>query len=65
MIYSIKEELVDAYQQSGQQAKADKLSKEVIDELNANSQAAVANQNLGHYADKELAYCLFKNKRQR
>ena len=60
--YSIKEELVDAYQQSGQQAKADKLSKEVIDELNANSQAAATNQNLGHYADRELAYAYLKTK---
>lgn len=60
--YSIKEELVDAYQQSAQQAKADKLSKEVIDELNANSQAAVTNQNLGHYADRELAYAYLKIK---
>jgi len=60
--YSIKEELVDAYEQSGQQAKAVKLSKEVIDELNTNAQAAVANQNLGHYADKELAYAYLKIK---
>ena len=60
--YFIKEELVDAYQQSGQQAKADQLSKEVIDELNANSQAAVANQNMGHYADRELAYAYLKIK---
>ncbi len=60
--YSIKEELVDAYLQSGQQAKADELSKQVIDELNSNSQAAVANQNLGHYADRELAYAYLKIK---
>ena len=60
--YSIKEELVDAYQQSGQQAKADALSKQVIDKLNANSQAAVTNQNLGHYADRELAYAYLKIK---
>ncbi|MBV9963244.1 MAG: tetratricopeptide repeat protein [Parafilimonas sp.] len=60
--YSIKEELVDAYQQSGQQQKADQLSKQVIDELNANSQAAVTNQNLGHYADRELAYAYLKIK---
>jgi tetratricopeptide (TPR) repeat protein len=58
--YSIKEELVDAYQQSNQQAKADQLSKEVIDELNANAQAAVANQSMGHYADRELAYAYLK-----
>jgi tetratricopeptide (TPR) repeat protein len=60
--YSIKEELVDAYQLSGQQQKADALSKQVIDELNANAQAAIANQNLGHYADKELAYAYLKIK---
>jgi len=58
--YSIKEELVDAYQQSGQQAKANVLSKEVINELNANAQAAMANQSLGHYADRELAYAYLK-----
>ena len=58
--YAIKEELVDAYQQSGEKAKANQLSKEVIDELNANSQAAVTNQNLGHYADRELAYAYLK-----
>lgn len=60
--YSIKEELVDAYQQSGQQANADQVSKEVINELNANSQAAMTNQNLGHYADRELAYAYLKTK---
>lgn len=60
--YSIKEELVDAYQQSGHQAKADELSKAVIAELNENSQAATTNQNLGHYADRELAYAYLKIK---
>jgi len=60
--YSIKEELVDAYQQSNQQAKADQLSKEVINELNANAKAAVANQSMGHYADRELAYAYLKIK---
>lgn len=59
---SIKGDLVDAYQQSGQQAKADELSKQAIDELNANSQAAMSNQNLGHYADRELAYAYLKIK---
>jgi tetratricopeptide (TPR) repeat protein len=60
--YSIKEELVDAYRQSGQEAKADELSREIISELNANSKAAIANQNIGHYADKELAYAYLKIK---
>ena len=60
--YSIEEDLVDAYSQSGQQKKADDLSKKVIDELNANSQAAATNQNLGHYADRELAYAYLKIK---
>lgn len=59
---SVKEELVETFQQSGQQEKADALAKEVIDELNASSQAAVANDNLGHYADKELAYAYLKTK---
>jgi tetratricopeptide (TPR) repeat protein len=59
---TIKEELVDAYRQSGDHIKADQLSKEVINELNANAQTAIANQNLGHYADRELAYAYLKIK---
>lgn len=59
---TIKEELVDVYLQSGNAAKADQLSKEVITELNNNAQSAVANQNLGHYADRELAYAYLKIK---
>jgi tetratricopeptide (TPR) repeat protein len=59
---TIKEELVDVYKQSGDHIKADQLSKEVINELNANAQTAVANQNLGHYADRELAYAYLKIK---
>lgn len=59
---SIKEELVEAYQQSGQQERGAGLAKEVIDELSATSQSAVANENMGHYADRELAYAYLKIK---
>jgi len=59
---TIKEELVDVYKKSGDRMKADQLSKEVINELNTNAQTAVANQNLGHYADRELAYAYLKIK---
>jgi len=59
---TIKEELVDAYRQSGAETKANQLSKEVINELNTNAQTAAANQNLGHYADRELAYAYLKIK---
>lgn len=57
---TIKEELVEAYRQSGNNTKANELCKEIIDELNTNAQTAVNNDNLGHYADRELAYAYLK-----
>jgi len=57
---TIKEELVEVYRQSGNITKADELSKEIITELNTNTQAAITNENLGHYADRELAYAYLK-----
>lgn len=57
---SIKEELVDAYRMAGQRAKATQLAHEVIDDLNKNATAADKDDELGHYADRELAYAYLK-----
>jgi tetratricopeptide (TPR) repeat protein len=53
---AFKEELATAYFLSGQKDKAIKLTNEVIDELSKNAKAANADESIGHYADKELAY---------
>jgi len=58
--YSFKEELIDAYQLAGQKDKADSISKVVIAAMNKDAQSGKDNENIGHYADRELAYAYLK-----
>jgi tetratricopeptide (TPR) repeat protein len=53
---AFKEDMATVYFLSGQKEKGTALTKEVIDELNKNAAAANADESIGHYADKELAY---------
>lgn len=53
---AFKEEQAMVYFLSGQKDKATELTKKVIDAFNKNAAAANADENIGHYADKELAY---------
>jgi tetratricopeptide (TPR) repeat protein len=54
--YSIKEALATAYKLAGKKSEAEKLSAEIINELSANAKAGNTDENIGHYADRELAY---------
>jgi len=56
----LKEELVDIYRQAGQTQKADATAKAVIEDLQKNAQAGNKDANIGHYADRELAYAYLK-----
>ena len=58
--YSIKEELADAYKLAGKIKESEKLSAAIIDELSKNAQAGNKDENIGHYADRELAYAYLK-----
>jgi len=58
--YSFKEALVDAYQLAGQKDKADAISKDIIDAMNKDAESGKSNDNIGHYADRELAYAYLK-----
>ena len=58
--FSFKEELVDVYLLTGQKDKAAATSKIVIDEMNKNATVAASDENIGHYADRELAYAYLK-----
>ncbi|HMH31509.1 MAG TPA: tetratricopeptide repeat protein, partial [Puia sp.] len=58
--YSIKEELIDAYKLAGRHACADSLSKLVIDALTKDEQGGTKDENIGHYADRELAYAYLR-----
>jgi tetratricopeptide (TPR) repeat protein len=58
--YSFKEELIDVYQLAGQKDRADSISTIVIGAMNKDAQIGKANDNIGHYADRELAYAYLK-----
>jgi tetratricopeptide (TPR) repeat protein len=58
--YSFKEELVDAYRLAGQQEKADALANAVIAGMSKDAQRGQNDENIGHYADRELAYAYLK-----
>lgn len=57
---SMKEELVDLYRLTGQNKKADEVADKVIENLSKDSQASDKDANIGHYADRELAYAYLK-----
>jgi len=57
---SLKEELVDVYRLAGQTKKADATAEAVIDDLQKSAQAGDKDANIGHYADRELAYAYLK-----
>jgi tetratricopeptide (TPR) repeat protein len=58
--FLFKEELVDVFTLTGQNEKAAATSKIIIDELTKNATAAATDENIGHYADRELAYAYLK-----
>jgi tetratricopeptide (TPR) repeat protein len=58
--YGFKEELVEAYRLAGQGQKADDLAQGVIEGMSKDAQSGQNDENIGHYADRELAYAYLK-----
>jgi tetratricopeptide (TPR) repeat protein len=58
--YSFKEEMVEAYKLCGQKEKADEIANNVIDGMSKDAQSGKNDENIGHYADRELAYAYLK-----
>src|SRR5450631_797696 len=58
--YSIKEEWADVYNLAGQKLSADSLMEIVIDKLSKDEQSGQDDENIGHYADRELAYAYIR-----
>ncbi|MCC3154863.1 tetratricopeptide repeat protein [Hymenobacter sp. BT770] len=58
--YAFSDELVDLYRQSGQSGKADAMARESIEMLANAAKQADEDEELGHYADRELAYAYLK-----
>ena len=57
---SFKEELVDVYRLTGQSEKAMALSREIIVDMTRETQAGKSDEEIGHYADRELALAYLK-----
>jgi tetratricopeptide (TPR) repeat protein len=60
--YSIKEEWADVYNLGKQKASADSLMDLVITKLSEDEQSGQNDENIGHYADRELAYAYLRIK---
>jgi tetratricopeptide (TPR) repeat protein len=58
--FSIKEELADVYTLAGKKESADSLMDIVIAKLEKDEQSSQNDENIGHYADRELAYAYLK-----
>ena len=58
--YTVKEELAEAYKLAGQKAAADAIANAVIENMTKDAQQGQNDENIGHYADRELAYAYLK-----
>lgn len=59
----LKEQLATAYRLKGNKTKANELINEVIENMNNSSNTAQKDENVGHYADRELAYAYITTKK--
>jgi predicted Zn-dependent protease len=60
--YAFTDELADLYRLNNQPDEADKMAKESIAMLSSAAEEADDNEQMGHYADRELAYAYLKTK---
>jgi tetratricopeptide (TPR) repeat protein len=58
--YAFADELTDLYRLNKQPAQATQMAKEAISMLSSDAKEADANEQMGHYADRELAYAYLK-----
>jgi tetratricopeptide (TPR) repeat protein len=58
--YSFREEIVDIYQESGHADSAKATVTSLLEEMNRDTKTSAADENIGHYADRELALLYVK-----
>ena len=58
--YAFADELTDLYRLNGEPKEAEKMADESIDMLANAAKEADSNEQMGHYADRELAYAYLK-----
>jgi len=54
--YSFKDQLAELYTLTGQQTKADAINQWLVDAMAKDAESGKSDDNIGHYADRELAY---------
>lgn len=57
---NFREDIADVYLALGKKDKADEVLKAAVAEMTKNADAANADENIGHYADRELAQAYIK-----
>ncbi len=60
--YSLKEEVADAWLLAGKKDKSDSILSWLNKEMTRDAKEGLDDENIGHYADNELAYLNFKTK---
>jgi tetratricopeptide (TPR) repeat protein len=58
--YSFKDQLTDLYLLNGEKEKSSETANLVVAQLSKDAQSGIKNDNIGHYADRELAYAYLK-----
>lgn len=58
--YAFKEDLADVFNFSGQREKANQTANLVIEGMAKDARKGNSDENIGHYADRELAYAYLK-----
>lgn len=59
--HSFKEEIAEVYELAGQKNKADSIIKWLVNTMSKDVKSGQDDENIGHYADKELAYVYLKD----
>jgi len=58
--YSFKEDIAEVYEQIGQKNKSDSIVKWLVATMSQDAKSGQQDDNIGHYADRELAYIYLK-----
>jgi len=58
---TFKEDIADMYRMLGQADKAKEIAAAALDEMEAKAAAAITDETIGHYSDKEMAEAYIKN----
>ena len=58
--YSFKEDIAEVYEQTGQKNKSDSIIKWLAAAMSQDAKSGQQDDNIGHYADRELAYIYLK-----